>query len=173
MSMNHDSSPLVGTRWVEAGLATFTAALGGLVMIGSHASGIGWNDAGPEPGYFPFHVGLLMSAASLATLFRTLLRWRALGEAFVSRAAFRQVLAVFLPIVLYVAAMPFTGLYLASVAFIAWFMWRDRQRAAPYGWPAILAVSGGASLASYLVFALWFKVPLQAGPLALLGGWLQ
>lgn len=173
MSTNQDSSALVGTRWVESGLALFTAALGGVVMYGSYASGIGWGDAGPEPGYFPFYIGLLLSGASLANLLLTALHWRALGAAFVSRDAFRQVLAVFLPIALYVAAMPFTGIYLASVGFIAWFMWRDRQRGKPYGWLAIFAVSCGAALASYLIFALWFKVPLQAGPLAMLGGLLK
>lgn len=173
MSRNHDASALVGTRWVETGLALFTAAVGALVMYGSHASGIGWGDAGPETGYFPFYIGLLLSAASLANLLLTLLHWQALAAAFVSRGAFRQVLAVFLPIVLYVAAMPFTGIYLASAGFIAWFMWRDRQREKRYGLPLIVAVSGGAALASYLIFALWFKVPLQAGPLAMLGGLLK
>ncbi|MDH4565880.1 tripartite tricarboxylate transporter TctB family protein [Pseudomonas sp. BN414] len=173
MSSKHDSSALVGTRWVESGLALFTAALGGVVMHGSYASGIGWGDAGPEPGYFPFYIGLLLTVASLANLLLTALHWRALGEAFVSRGAFRQVLAVFVPIALYVAAMPFTGMYLASALFIAWFMWRDRQRGKPYGWLTICAVSCGAALASYLIFALWFKVPLQAGPLAMLGGLLK
>ena len=172
MSRNHDASALVGTRWVETGLALFTAVVGAVVMYGSHASDIGWGDAGPEAGYFPFYIGLLLSGASLANLLITLLHWQTLGVAFVSRGAFRQVLAVFLPIVLYVAAMPFAGIYLASAGFIAWFMWRDRQREKRYGLPLIVAVSGGAALASYLIFALWFKVPLQAGPLAMLGGLL-
>lgn len=173
MSRNLDSSALVGTRWVELGLALFTAALGGVVMYGSHSSGIGWGDAGPEPGYFPFYIGLLLCAASLANLLLARVRWQSLATAFVTRDAFRRVLAVFLPIALYVAAMPFTGIYLASTAFIAWFMWRDREREKPYGLLTIAAVSGGAALASYLVFALWFKVPLQAGPLAMLGGLLK
>lgn len=165
MSRNSDSSALVGTRWVESGLALFTAAIGAVVMYGSHAGGIGWGDVGPEPGYFPFYIGLLLTSASLANLLITLLHWQALAAAFVNRGAFRQVLAVFLPIVLFVAAMPFTGIYLASTAFIAWFMWRDRQREKRYGLPLIVAVSGSAALASYLIFALWFKVPLPAGPL--------
>ncbi|MGK8705291.1 tripartite tricarboxylate transporter TctB family protein [Metapseudomonas otitidis] len=170
MNAQHDSAALLGIRWVEGGLALFTAALGVVVMLGSVESGIGWGDAGPEGGYFPFYIGLLLSAASLANLLLTALNWHTLGSAFVSRGAFRQVLSVYLPIVLYVAVMPFTGLYIASTLFITWFMWRDRQRETPYGWPMILAVAIGASLASYLIFALWFKVPLQAGPLTLLGG---
>ncbi|MNP82945.1 hypothetical protein D3C76_1817350 [compost metagenome] len=44
-------------------------------------------------------------------------------------------------------------------------MWRDRVRPKPYGKWMIAGVSCGAVLASYLIFALWFKVPLDAGPL--------
>jgi hypothetical protein len=61
--------------------------------------------------------------------------------------------------------MPFTGIYLASAVFIIWFMWRDKVRAKPYGLLMIGTVSIGAVLASYLIFDLWFKVPLDAGPL--------
>ena len=117
----------------------------------------------PRAGYFPFYIGLLLSAASLGNLLLALCRWRALGTSFVARTAFRRVLAVFLPIAAYVAAMPFAGIYLASALFIAWFMWRDRSRDKPYGVPLIVTLSCGAALASYLVFAVWFKVPLDAG----------
>ena len=65
--------------------------------------------------------------------------------------------------------MPLTGIYLASALFIAWFMWRDRVRAKPYGGWMIGSVSLGAVLASYLIFALWFKVPLDTGAV---GDWL-
>lgn len=176
MSTTTDT-PLVATRWVEIGLALFTAALGGLVMVGAVDIGIGWGDTGPEAGYFPFYIGLLMSAASLGNLILGLLRTPAMSAAFVGHQAFRQVLAVFLPIVLYVIAMPFAGIYLASAVFIAWFMWRDRQRSKPYGMALTATISCGAALASYLIFALWFKVPLDSGVLgdlaAIIGGALQ
>lgn len=174
---NTTDTPLVATRWVEIGLALFTAALGGIVMFGAIEIGIGWGDAGPEAGYFPFYIGLLMSAASVGNLILALLRTPAMSAAFVSRKAFGQVLAVFVPIVLYVIAMPFTGIYLASAVFIAWFMWRDRQRSKPYGIATVAAISCGAALASYLIFALWFKVPLDSGVLgdlvAVAGGTLR
>ncbi|MGE8067210.1 tripartite tricarboxylate transporter TctB family protein [Pseudomonas sp. NPDC089569] len=169
MSHSSDSPALVGTRWVELGLTLFTTLIGAVVMYGSAEQGIGWGDAGPEPGYFPFYIGLLLSAASVANGVLALVRWQALNVAFVSRSAFRQVLSVFVPIALFVGAMPFTGIYLASAAFIAWFMWRDKVRAKPYGKWMIGTVSCGAVLASYLIFALWFKVPLDAGPV---GDWI-
>lgn len=158
MSSSSDA-PLVATRWVEIGLALFTATLGAIVMYGSQDIGIGWGDSGPEAGYFPFYIGLLLSAASLGNLLMALRRWRALGTSFVARTAFRRVLAVLLPIAAYVAAMPFAGIYLASALFIAC----DRSRDKPYGVPLIVTLSCGAALASYLVFAVWFKVPLDAG----------
>jgi len=160
---NTTDTPLVATRWVEIGLALFTAGLGSIVMVGAVEIGIGWGDSGPQAGYFPFYIGLLMSAARTGNLVLALLRTPAMGAAFVGRKAFRQVLAVFVPIVLYVVAMPFTGIYLASAVFIAWFMWRDRQRSKPYGIALIATISCGAALASYLIFALWFKVPLDSG----------
>lgn len=165
MSHSSSSSSLIGTRWVELGLALFTFLIGAVVMYGSLEQGIGWGDSGPEPGYFPFYIGLLLSSASLGNIVLTIIRWQALSITFVSRGAFTQVLSVFIPIALFVAAMPFTGIYLASAAFIGWFMWRDRLRAKPYGKLMICSVSGGAVLASYLIFALWFKVPLDAGPM--------
>ena len=165
MSQSSDSPALVGTRWVELGLTLFTTLIGVVVMFGSIEQGIGWGDSGPEPGYFPFYIGLLLSAASVGNGALTLVRWKALSISFVSRSAFRQVLSVFIPIALFVAAMPFTGIYIASACFIAWFMWHDKARDKPYGKLMIATISLGAVLASYLIFAFWFKVPLDAGPL--------
>lgn len=170
MSNSSDSSSLVGTRWVELGLALFTLVIGVVVMFGSVEQGIGWGDSGPEPGYFPFYIGLLLATASLANGVLTLIRWKPLSISFVSRGEFRQVLSVFIPIALFVCAMPFTGIYLASAVFIAWFMWRDKSRAKPYSKWMIAAVSLGAVLASYLIFDLWFRVPLDAGPLGDMAG---
>ncbi|VVM85676.1 hypothetical protein PS862_05644 [Pseudomonas fluorescens] len=169
MSQSSDSPALVGTRWVELGLTLFTTLIGVVVMYGSVEQGIGWGDSGPEPGYFPFYIGLLLSAASVGNGVLTLVRWKAMSISFVSRNAFRQVLSVFIPIALFVAAMPFTGIYVASACFIAWFMWHDKTRVKPYGKLMIATISLGAVLASYLIFALWFKVPLDAGPL---GDWI-
>jgi hypothetical protein len=169
MSHSSDSPALVGTRWVELGLTLFTTLIGAVVMFGSIEQGIGWGDSGPEPGYFPFYIGLMLSAASVGNGVLTLVRWQALSISFVSRSAFKQVISVFVPIALFVAAMPLTGIYVASACFIAWFMWRDKVRTQPYSKLMIATVSLGAVFASYLIFALWFKVPLDAGPM---GDWI-
>ncbi|VFT07422.1 tripartite tricarboxylate transporter TctB [Pseudomonas aeruginosa] len=162
MSSSSDA-PLVATRWVEIGLALFTAALGAIVMYGSQDIGIGWGDSGPEAGYFPL---LHRPAAE-----RRQPRQPALGPVPLAGAGY----LVRRPRGLSPGACgvpadrrlrgghAVAGIYLASALFIAWFMWRDRSRDKPYGVPLIVTLSCGAALASYLVFAVWFKVPLDAG----------
>ena len=58
------------------------------------------------------------------------------------------------------------GIYEASVIFIAFFM----RLLGKYGWPKIAAVSIGVMVVFFLMFEVWFKVPLPKGPIeALLG----
>jgi hypothetical protein len=138
-------------------------------MFGSVEQGIGWGDSGPEPGYFPFlhrpaaerrkRGQRRVDAGALASLERR----------FVSRVRSNKCCRCSCRLRCSSGAMPFTGIYLASAVFIAWFMWRDKVRAKPYGKLMIGSVSVGAVLASYLIFALWFKVPLDAGPM---GDWI-
>src|SRR5216110_632868 len=68
--------PVLSNRVVELAVALFTAGLGAVVMAGSYQQGTGWNDAGPESGYFPFYIGLIMTAASLGTIALTIVNWR-------------------------------------------------------------------------------------------------
>ena len=58
------------------------------------------------------------------------------------------------------------GIYVASILFIGFFMrWLGK-----YAWWKIVAVSVGNSVFFYVVFEVWFKIPLPKGPLeALLG----
>ena len=52
----------------EIATALMTAGLGLTAVAGALEFGIGWGDAGPEPGAFPFYIGLLVIAASIGTL---------------------------------------------------------------------------------------------------------
>jgi hypothetical protein len=158
-------TPFISVKIVELAVAAFTAAIGAVVMTASREQGIGWNDTGPQAGYFPFYIGLIMLSASAATIVMTILKWRKLTASFVAREPFRHVLAVFAPICVYGIAIRFLGMYLASALFIAWFMWRERgeQR---HGLLKIAIVSTGVAIACYLIFERWFQVPLYAGALA-------
>jgi len=80
---------------------------------------------------------------------------------FVELDKLKLVLAVLVPAAIYVAAISWIGIYVASVIFIAFFMrWLGK-----YTWWKVAAVSIGTMVAFFLIFEVWFLVPLPKGPL--------
>ena len=62
--------------------------------------------------------------------------------------------------------MTWIGIYLSSFLFIGFFMrWLGK-----YPWWKVAVVSIATMVAFYLVFEMWFKVPLPKGPLEKLLG---
>jgi putative tricarboxylic transport membrane protein len=149
----------VSTRWPEIIVAGVLLAIAVLVMFDSVRSGIGWADDGPQSGYFPFRVGLLLAAACVAILVGQL-RVRS-TKVFAERAQLSMVVQVFVPIVIYVALIAVLGIYVASALLIAYFM----RRHGKYGGALTAAVSVGVPLVFFAVFERWFLVPLIKGPL--------
>jgi hypothetical protein len=54
-------------------------------------------------------------------------------------------------------------MYLASLIFIGWFMWRAGGEQRHARWK-IVVVPLAVVIASYLIFERWFQVPLYGGP---------
>ena len=71
-----------------------------------------------------------------------------------------------IPTLVYVLVIQFLGIYAASIVFIAAFMmWLGK-----YGWLKSALVGCGVSLVFFLLFEIWFHVPLPKGPIeAMLG----
>ena len=158
--------PATSVRTMEIAVAVFVFAFGAVVVYDSMRLGAKWAEDGPQAGYFPFYIGLILCVASAVT-FAGALRNRALAaKAFVGRGQLRLIMAVLVPLVVYVAVIRFLGIYIASIAFIGWFM----RRLGGYSWLKTIAVSLVTMLAFFMMFEVWFKVPLPKGPLeALLG----
>lgn len=156
-----DDEHVVGVRGPEVGVAALLLAVGALVVVDSLRVGIGWADDGPRSGYFPFYVGLLLMVASTWTLVRGLLGRSPLKPVFARRAELGQVLAVLVPMVVYVALVAVLGIYVSSLLLIAYFM----KRHGGYGWLLTLAVSAGVPIAFFVLFERWFLVLLPKGPL--------
>ena len=146
-------------RLMELGVAAAAILFGVLVIIGSLQVGIGWGAEGPKSGFFPFYIGLIIIAASLVNLAqRVIARDNAL---FAEWSQLRQVFAVVVPTTIYVFAIPYTGIYIASAALIALFMmWLGRYR-----WPLTAAIAIGAPVVIFLMFERWFLVALPKGPI--------
>jgi len=148
-------------RAVEIGVAAVIFLLGAVVIFDSYRLGAKWGGDGPQAGYFPFYVGLLICASGAAILVRALRNPAFAAESFVSREELKKVLTVLVPTVVYVALIASLGFYLASTLYIAYFMWYLGK----YPWIKIAPVSIGVSVAFFLIFEIWFSVPLPKGPL--------
>jgi putative tricarboxylic transport membrane protein len=160
VSMTTGSSSNSGPphKLVEAGVTLLIALFGLIVIAGSVKAGINWGAEGPRAGFFPFYIGLFIVASSAINL------WSGLREhddaVFAEWGQIRQVLSVVIPTAIYVGSMPFIGLYVASIVFIAWFMrWLGKYR-----WITVLAVAFGMPIVTYFIFERWFMVPLPKGP---------
>jgi putative tricarboxylic transport membrane protein len=157
----------VSTRAVEMVVAGVILLLGLIVVFDSRRVGAGWADDGPQAGYFPFYVGLILCAASAWTLLRAAFSEHAAAGVFVSRKKLQLVLSVFIPSLIYVLAIYVIGIYVASTLFIGAFMyWHGR-----FPWIKIIPVSVIVPLSMFLMFEVWFLVPLPKGPLEALVGY--
>jgi len=128
------------------------------VIGGSLQVGVGWGDNGPRAGFFPFYCALFVLAASAINLIQTA---RAGQGLFAEWGQLGRVVSVVVPSAIYVAAVPYIGMYVASAFLIAVFMkWIGR-----YGWTMVLAIAIPVPIATFIVFERWFLVPLPKGPL--------
>ena len=65
------------------------------------------------------------------------------------------------PAAIYVAVIPWIGIYVSSMLLIAFFM----RRLGNYGWHYIAAIAVCVPLLTFVVFERWFLVPLPKGPI--------
>ena len=147
-------------RYVEIGVATVCGLFAILIMGGSLKVGINWGIEGPRSGFFPFYVGLIILIASCLILLQALMAGPS-KKLFAEWSQLGSVLKVVIPTAIYVATLPYLGIYLTSAVLIGSFMkWLGN-----YAWGLTLAVALGVPLVTYLMFEKWFLVPLPKGPL--------
>jgi len=131
------------------------------VVYDSVRLGARWAEDGPQAGYFPFYVGLLVCLSAAVNFLMALVNRRDAGRDFVELDKLKLVLAVLVPAAVYVAAISWIGIYASSALFIAFFMrWLGK-----YPWWKVAVVSVGTMVAFFLIFEVWFLVALPKGPL--------
>jgi hypothetical protein len=156
-----DDRAVVGSRSVDVVVTLLLFGLACLLGWDSWRLGAGWESDGPQAGYFPFYIGVIMFVAS-ATTFGTHLMARHEGsESFVGRSELVRVVQVLVPTIVYVLLIGFLGLYVASAIFIAFFMaWLGK-----YPLWKIVPIAILIPVALFFMFEVWFLVPLPKGPL--------
>lgn len=158
----------VPTYVVEAVVAALLLVLALVVTQASMKLGAGWTSDGPGSGYFPFYVGVILAIASAGTLYQALLGKKRNTAIFVDGEQLRRVLVVLVPALVFVGAIALVGIYVASAVYIAAFM----IFLGKFGWVRSVVIGVVTSALFFLMFEVWFKVPLYKGsfdPLSFLG----
>jgi hypothetical protein len=157
---NTNQDSVIGVRAMDIITSLAFLAVGLTVMIGSLKLGASWGADGPEAGYFPFYISLIIMLSSTVTLYQAaIVNKKKKTESFVDREPSRQVMAVLLPAIVFVLGVQLIGIYVSAALYIAIFMvWLGKYPI----WKAV-AVSVGVSAALYLMFEYWFQVPLPHG----------
>ncbi|MEY2802779.1 MAG: hypothetical protein RL657_115 [Pseudomonadota bacterium] len=163
------NSQHVQQRWAELVVAFFFAAIGGAVIWDSIRVGMQWGSDGPEPGYFPFYIGLVLVLGAAKVIFDVVRNWSKddMTDSFATHEEVGLVMKMFIPAVVYVAVIFLLGLYVASAIFIGFFMiWQGK-----YSIVKAAAVSAAVPAVLFALFEIWFLLPLPKGPIEALFGY--
>ena len=156
-----DSPAVTDTRVAEAVVCVVLMGLAALLGYDNWRTGIGWDSTGPQAGYFPFYLSVILAGASLYGLVAAWLSRNEAVETFVTRAQARRVMAVFVPTLLFCLATQFLGLYVASFLLIAGFM----RMVGRIAWWKSLLTAFVFTAAMFVTFDIAFDVIMPKGPL--------
>ena len=170
MPTDHDIHPehrpgqderTTSTRSMELVVAALFMLVGAVVMYDSWRIGAGWAFDGPQAGYFPFYVGLIMFISSAITFGVHAFTKAPDLSNFVDRSALWLVLKVLIPTGVFVVLIGYLGLYVAAAIFITFFMcWLGR-----YSVVKALPVGIVIPIILFWMFEIAFLIPLPKGPL--------
>src|SRR4029079_7583766 len=124
-------------------------------------TGASWEADGPEAGYFPFYLSVMLAGASIYGLVSALVSGAASDETFVTRDQLRRVMQVFVPTLLFCLLTQWLGLYVASFLLIAGFMHFIGRIAV---WKSLLTAAV-FSIVMFVTFDIAFDVIMPKGPL--------
>ena len=145
---------------VDAVVAAVLFIVGAVVVVQARALGAGWTSDGPGSGYFPFYIGLILCIASAGILYQAVVSKKRDTRAFVDREQLvPRPLGVRAGDRSTSLAIVFVGIYVASAIYIAVFMIVLGKYPA---WKAAV-IGVVVSVAFFVMFEVWFKVPLLKG----------
>ena len=148
---------------MELAVAAAITAFGGAIIAGSLQLSIGWASTGPQSGYFPFRLGVLLCITS-GLLFLQLAFKQGKNEkegTFATGEQIRRSLAMFFPTFVLVVAMPWAGCYVTSGLYL---MYMARVHGS-FSWAKAASLAVVLVVALYGLFDYWFMVPLAKGPI--------
>jgi putative tricarboxylic transport membrane protein len=173
MASEHEEQPtespaVASSRAVDIAVSVLLLALAGVLAFDNWRTGMSWDATGPQAGYFPFYLSMILAGASVYGIVKELMARRS-GEsdAFVRREQLSRVLQVLVPTIAFCVLMQWLGLYVASFLLIAGFMIAVGRIAA---WKSVLTAAI-FSIAMFVTFEMSFDVLMPKGPLEHLLGY--
>lgn len=146
---------------MEIATALLTGGIGIAICYGAWQVGTGWTPSGPDSGYFPFWIGVLIVAGSAFNLLRTIIGHRHKDEVFLDAARLQSLARFTLPIIGFAVISLLLGLYVGTTLYVLFAM----RLQGHYAWWISLISGVAISVCFYLLFELVFQVPLLKGPL--------
>ena len=156
-----NSPQVISVRVVDVVVSLLLLTLAVTLGYDNWRTGAGWESTGPQAGYFPFYLSIILGGASLYGLVAAFLSRTEASESFVTRAQLRRVMAVFVPTLLFCLATQFLGLYVASFLLISGFMRFVGKIAL---WKSLLTAFVFTA-AMFATFDVAFDVIMPKGPL--------
>ena len=151
-------------RAVDSMTAALLMLLSAAVIYEALRLGAGWGSEGPESGFFPFWLAILLAMVSIV-LFVQALRIRS-QEPFVTRKQLVPVLKVLGPLAGFVLITdppgPWSGLglYVAAGLYLGFYM----RWVGSHDWRTVVALATLIPVLTFLIFETWFLVPMPKGP---------
>lgn len=145
----------------ELATAGAAVAFGLTIAFGATEFGTGWSATGPQPGTFPFYIGLVIAAAGVGTIAQTVAARGSLKVSFLSREQLRTVLHFALPIVVYVVLCLPAGIYVAT----ALYMFATLRFQNGYSLASAAAIALALPAFLFVVLEYGFSVSLMKGPI--------
>jgi putative tricarboxylic transport membrane protein len=143
-------------RAVELGAVICFLGLGVVLLSESIELGPGWGESGPEPGFFPFVLTVLLTLGALGVLYVNVYRRPDLRPFFEVSQEVTDLLRVAVPIGVAVVLVRSLGIYAGSGLYLAFFMaWYGRFR-----WYQALAGGILLPVIMWLTLREGFNIPM-------------
>jgi putative tricarboxylic transport membrane protein len=156
-----DSPAVMATPTAEAITYLLLLALALVLGFDNWRHGMGWAADGPQTGYVPFYLSVILGGASLFGLAAIALKHGEAPNTFVTRNQLGRVMQVFIPTLLFCFLTQWLGIYVASFLLVAGFM-RFIGRIAL--WKSLVTSFVFAAI-MFATFEIAFDVIMPKGPL--------
>ncbi len=156
-----NSPPVTSIRTVDMVVSVLLVCFAALMAYDNWKTGMSWSFDGPQAGYFPFYLSVVLGGASIYGLVTSYLSKSEARAVFVTHDQLRRVLQVFVPTLLFIIGSQWLGIYVASFLLVAGFM----RFVGHIAWWKCLLTSVVFTAAMFVVFDVAFDVIMPKGPL--------